>query len=223
MTIRIVFFRQRNLLTKAIGKTNSANKSRTVLIGTMVDECTSIVGPHFMAYPVFPASAFAFLPYLPELFSIRQPDTANTAILVRPLVVEHDQVVIGRAELHMGNPCVGNSLPEQKNTCHRVKHIEIRAKMLFLYAFVDIISRSLVQSASLCLGIKSQRSAINCGNAKPQAICADMTKCRHLPVCNLTQSFPDSVAIGLIDDVVLYVIDNAMDAVQSDTCLCQSL
>lgn len=50
-----------------------------------------------------------------------------------------------------------------------------------------------------------------------------MAKCRHLPVFNLTQVFSDSIAIGLIDVVVLYVIDNTMGTVQSDTCLCQSL
>lgn len=61
MTIRVVLIRQRILLAKTIGKPNPINKSRPILIGAMVDDGTSIAGPYFMAYPVFPASAPSFL------------------------------------------------------------------------------------------------------------------------------------------------------------------
>ena len=154
---------------------------------------------------------------------IIHPDSADSAIKARPLVVVHDLLRINRTELYMGDPALRNLLLIEQFSALRIIDAEITAQILLLNTTIDVIDRAFVKSGSLGLRVKIQASSISHRHTEAFSIETDMGECRHASVWNAVELLAIAETICLADFVILNVIDDLFLIIKADTRLSKTL
>ncbi len=125
VTIAVILFGKPDFDRVFTLRINPADIGATIRIFSVVNNVAAISLPHFVARPVFFASAFPLGAQADMRLAIPDPHSANAAVR-RPLVVIENNVGIDRGELHMRDPGAFNLFTANEFSGLGIKNIDPR-------------------------------------------------------------------------------------------------